>query len=259
MTLRNRILHWLRVPHDPAPPAGDEDVQIFRAAPNYLRYLYVLWVVKHIFALVGLWWGLQFSGSFIENIPDSIQIGGWLMDYGGRIRRLLYALETLAVIGFVTQFLFSLLLVKLDFEQRWYIVTDRSLRVREGLMNLHEKTMTFANVQNVSVRQGPLERVLGIANVEVRSAGGGQTESEPGKPHKDDMHVAYFRGVASADSIRTAIIERLRAFRDSGLGDLDDVVPMHDLDQHELLAPARALASEARALRSLGFGVRSSE
>jgi membrane protein YdbS with pleckstrin-like domain len=249
MTLRNRILHWLRVPHDPAPPAGDEDVQIFRAAPNYLRYLYVLWLVKHVFALVGLWWGLQFSGTFIENIPDSIRIGGWLMDYGGRVRALLYALETLAVVGFLTQFLFSLLLVKLDFEQRWYIVTDRSLRVREGLMQLHEKTMTFANVQNVSVRQGPLERILGIANVEVRSAGGGQSESEPGKPHKDDMHVAYFRGVASADSIRSAITERLRAFRDSGLGDPDDVAEVAVTRDDGLLAPALALASEARELK----------
>ena len=249
MTLRNRILHWLRVPHDPAPPAGDEDVQIFRAAPNYLRYLYVLWLVKHVFALVGLLWGLQFSGSFIENIPDSLQIGGWLMDYGARVRGLLYALETLAVVGFFAQFLFSLLLVKLDFEQRWYIVTDRSLRVREGLMQLHEKTMTFANVQNVSVRQGPLERILGIANVEVRSAGGGQSESEPGKPHKDDMHVAYFRGVASADSIRSAITERLRAFRDSGLGDPDDVVALPVARNDDLLAPALALASEARELK----------
>jgi uncharacterized membrane protein YdbT with pleckstrin-like domain len=249
MTWRERVLRWLRVPHDPAPPAGDESIQVFRAAPNYLRYLYARWLARHIFAAVGLLWGLQFSGNFIENIPDSVRLGGYFFDDGVRVRRLLYAIESLAVIGFVTELVFSLLLVKLDFEQRWYIMTDRSLRVREGLVRLHEKTMTFANVQNVSVRQGPLERVLGIANVEVRSAGGGHTETEPGKDHGGDLHIAYFRGVASAELIRTAILERLRTFRDSGLGDPDDVVAIESGEDDSLLAPAQELALEARELR----------
>ena len=37
----------LRIPHDPAPPPGDEaSTRIFRAAPNYYRYLLFLWGLK---------------------------------------------------------------------------------------------------------------------------------------------------------------------------------------------------------------------
>src|SRR5437867_9827545 len=47
----------LRIPHDPTPPPGDEkSTRIFRAAPNYYKYLLFLWglrtVVKLLPALV---------------------------------------------------------------------------------------------------------------------------------------------------------------------------------------------------------------
>ena len=50
-------------------------------------------------------------------------------------------------------------LVRLDYELRWYIVTDRSLRIREGVTSLRESTMTFANIQHIAVRQGPLQPI----------------------------------------------------------------------------------------------------
>ena len=37
----------LRIPHDPEPPPGDEAAtQIFRAAPNFYKYLLFLWALK---------------------------------------------------------------------------------------------------------------------------------------------------------------------------------------------------------------------
>ena len=53
-------------------------------------------------------------------------------------------------------------LVKLDFEKRWYVVTDRSLRVREGIAFVREATVTFAKIQNISMSQGPVQRALGM-------------------------------------------------------------------------------------------------
>jgi len=42
----------LRIPHDPAPPPGDEaSTRIFRAAPNYYRYLFLIWALKTAFAI----------------------------------------------------------------------------------------------------------------------------------------------------------------------------------------------------------------
>src|SRR5215470_16737746 len=37
----------LRIPHDPAPPPGDEAAtRIFLAAPNFYKYLLLLWALK---------------------------------------------------------------------------------------------------------------------------------------------------------------------------------------------------------------------
>jgi uncharacterized membrane protein YdbT with pleckstrin-like domain len=156
--------------------------------------------------------------------------------------------EAFAIGIFVMQAAARLVLLRIDIDQRWYLVSDRSLRIREGVVNMKEKTMTFANIQNVRIEQGPLQRLLGIADVQVRTAGGGGGGGGPKdqeNPGGKDLHIGYFRGVADAGAIRDAVLERLRRHADSGLGDPDDVNEQPD----SLLEAARALASEAAALR----------
>ena len=99
--------------------------------------------------------------------------------------------------------LFALALVRLDFEKRWYLVTDRSLRVREGIVNVREMTITFANIQNISISQGPIQRLLGIADLRVDTAGGGPSRSEK-EEGGENLHTVRFRGVNNADEIRDA-------------------------------------------------------
>lgn len=150
-------------------------------------------------------------------------------------------------------------IVRLEFEQRWYIVTDRSLRIRSGLVSVQETTMSFANVQQVAVSQGPLQRLLGIADVRVRSAGGG-SGAEHSKGRNDSMHAGDFHGVDNAPEIRDLILERLREFRAAGLGDPDDHgetgVPQTGrtgasaAGAADALSAARELLAEARALRA---------
>ena len=72
----------------------------------------------------------------------------------------------------------QLALLRLDFELRWYIVSDRACASARGSSRCREKTMTFANIQHIGIRQGPLQRLLGIADVEVRTAGGRRGEGE---------------------------------------------------------------------------------
>lgn len=55
--------------------------------------------------------------------------------------------------------------IHLRFDTTWYVMTERSLRIRRGIWVLHETTITFENVQNVVVNQGPVQRFFGIANV----------------------------------------------------------------------------------------------
>ena len=90
-----------------------------------------------------------------------------------------------------------------------------------GILSLREKTMTFANIQNIEIRRNPLQRLLGIADVQVRTAGGGGGAAESGHIG-ESLHQASFRGVDDPEMIRTTIAERVRLHRGSGLGDPDD-------------------------------------
>src|SRR6185295_13129153 len=107
-----------------------------------------------------------------------------------------------------------------DFEKRWYVVTNRSLRVREGVLSVREMTVTFANIQNISVSQGPLQRFFKIADLRVDTAGGGgaETAKHPGM----NLHTAWFRGIENAEEVKALVLERLRGLKDAGLGDRDD-------------------------------------
>jgi uncharacterized membrane protein YdbT with pleckstrin-like domain len=162
--------------------------------------------------------------------------------------------EVIGIVGFLVQLPVSLFLVLLDWEMRWYIVTDRSLRIREGVWRVNEMTMTFANVQEVSIRQGPIERLFGIANLRVRTAGGGGRVG-PNQPQNEEKsgHIGFFRGVDNAPAIRDLILERLKQLRDAGLGDPDQ--PQAEAEASAegmpsgLLDAAHEMLTEARALR----------
>jgi membrane protein YdbS with pleckstrin-like domain len=144
--------------------------------------------------------------------------------------------------------LFALALVRLDFEKRWYVVTDRSLRVREGVAIIREMTVTFANIQNIAISQGPIQRALGIADLRVDTAGGGAVNES--KHPGQNLHTAWFRGVNNADEVRQVIQERQRQFKDTGLGDHDDRPAAAPASTNAILAALRDLDHEARALHN---------
>src|SRR5690606_10085493 len=154
-------------------------------APNYLRYRLLRWGLTNAAALTGLLAALKFS--FIVRGIMQDAFGAVVGERG--VSTAVWLFEGGAVVAVVVQAAAGLLLLRLDIEQRWYLVSNRSIRIREGLVRLHEKTMTLANVQHVSVRQGPLQRLLGIADVEVRTAGGGGGSSDKPGEKKDDLHV----------------------------------------------------------------------
>lgn len=170
---------------------------------------------------------------------------------------LLKLAEYAGILAYLVQVPVTYAMVRLDWEQRWYIVTDRSLRIRSGLATVLESTMSFANLQQVVVTQGPLQRLLGLADVRVQSAGGGgAAEHQPGA--EPSLHTGVFHGVEHAEEIRDLILERLRLFRQAGLGDPDDHAaepaagPSGGAD---LRTAAQELLNEARALRqAVGTG-----
>jgi uncharacterized membrane protein YdbT with pleckstrin-like domain len=145
-------------------------------------------------------------------------------------------------------------IVRLDYELRWYIVTDRAARLREGIVTLKEMTFTLANVQDIRLRQGPLQRLLGLADVELRTAGGSEP-SPGGGAHgghaSENLHLARFRGVENAEAIRDLVLDRMKKARGAGLGDPDDGPLRAEAPVARALeAAARALAEESARLRA---------
>lgn len=238
-SLRQWFERVLRIPGHPEAPPGDEThTQRFRAAPNYYRYLLGVWFLKTLGVLLVL-------------IPMEIGplFGFFQLKHGEMLRPLLLGLPQLIILAVLLGRLFSLALVRLDFEKRWYLVTDRSLRLREGVLHVREMTITFANIQNISISQGPLQRLLGIADLRVDTAGGSSSGRGEGKGKPQSLHTAFFRGVDNANVIRELIQNRLRALKDSGLGDHEELKTPPAGSGDDLLTALRAVAAEASALR----------
>jgi membrane protein YdbS with pleckstrin-like domain len=171
---------------------------------------------------------------------------------------LIWAVKIFSTLLYLVQLPITYAVRRLDYEMRWYMVTDRSLRLRHGVWQISESTMSFANIQQVMVSQGPLQRLLGLGNVKVKSAGGGGVSDHHGHHEGDDMHTGVFQSVTNGQEIRDLIVERLRHFREAGLGDPDEITssfaePAGAVSgpvPSDALAAARELAAEAKALRA---------
>lgn len=233
------VLKLLRVPSEPSPPAGAPDsVRTFRASRRYYAVSLLGWAITQALAVAGIIFVLQLD--FIES-------------FSSRVQTLIRGFELLGLGAWLLQLPFTYFMVRLDYELRWYIVTDRSLRIRTGVNRVREMTLTFANIQQITVKQGPLQQVLGIADVQATTAGGGGSHAgEEAGSHgsSDAMHVGCFRGVDNAPQIRDLILDRLRKLRDAGLGDPDDTEPEHAPRQEDSAVKAAcALLEEVRLLR----------
>ena len=159
-------------------------------------------------------------------------------------------LEIVGMGVFLLQMLVTLAIVRLEFEQHWYIVTDRSLRIRTGILRLQESTMSFANVQQVEIRQGPLQRLLGLADVCVRSAGGGDAGAGAGGHGQETaLHTGVFDGVTNAVEIRDLIRTPARVPRGRPRRSRRPPSPIPAAAGRRAAEAATVLLTETRALR----------
>lgn len=192
---------WFRVPEGPPrPPAlAGEVVEAFRPGPAYLSYLKVIfWILLLVidFAIIVPWLIVCVVHPLVGAI---IAIPVWI---------LAIAPDLIAYVG-----------LHLRYDTTWYALTDRSLFIRRGLWTIHETTITYENIQNATIHQGPLQRYFGIATLEVRTAGGGG--HGPGKHGGGGGggHLGLLEGITDAERIRDLIMERARRSRSAGLGD----------------------------------------
>jgi membrane protein YdbS with pleckstrin-like domain len=233
---RSSCERLLRIPPDPQPPPGDEaSTQIYRAADNYYKYLLIVWAFSSAASILP---------TLIATIACVVaaaatDLSPWVALIPGAL------LPVMIIISVI-----HLAIVRLNYEKRWYIITDRSLRVREGVIGVQEMTVTFANIQNISISQGPIQRLLGIADLRVDTAGGAGATGHSHYAAAQAAHVAWFRGVDNAPQVREVMQTRLRQWKDAGLGDHDDRFSEASApDQAPVLAALREVHAAACALR----------
>jgi hypothetical protein len=247
---RQWLLAALKVPPPPEAPdhGGEEGLLVFRASPRYLYVQLAKWALGQSGALVGLilLFGGGAFGLELALAPEFPPAGGGpAANLADRIFRWI---EVLGVIGFLLQLPVTFLLVVVEYEQRWYYLSARSIRIREGVRRIREMTFTYDNIQEMSIQQGPLQRLLGIADLRVRTAGGGGSGGEEKSRRAGDasasFHIGYFRGVEDPTRIRETIRSRLRRHAEQRSEPVSEAAP-------DATTAARSLAAEARRLREL--------
>ena len=192
----------LCVPQGPPSPSGANDRQVhsFRPADGYLRYL------KFIF-----WIGLLL-------VDVALVIGWFALLFVSPLIGLLLSPLWWAVI--IVPDIVAYIAIHLRYDTTWYVLSDRSMRLRRGIVSIHETTITYENIQNVSVRQGPLQRFFGISDVLVETAGGGGSGRTHGGHGSGAVgHQGLLEGVDNAAEVRDLIIAKWRAAKSAGIGD----------------------------------------
>ena len=205
-SIKEVLLEIFRAPgHPPEAPAGTHDSQqTFRASPNFLRYQLMLLTVFML--VVGL-------ALFVFGIVLSIH-------------EPLYGVPACLLMGLLWALVFvsAHFIIRLEYDMRYYIITDRSMRIRKGVWSILEQTLTFVNVQNITVEQGPIERAFGISRLVVDTAGGGGVVADPNQGSTiRNYHRAVMSGLENAAEIRELIVAYLKKLPHSGgLGEPDD-------------------------------------
>lgn len=191
---------WFVVPRQPPdlPARPGETIERLHPAPGFLRYL-KLWFWLGLVA-IDVWFVAAWSASFFVN------------------RWLGLALAPVFLAMVILPDLVAYVAIHLRYDSTWYVLSERSLRIRRGIWTIHETTITFENVQDVKIRQGPVQRIFGISDVIVETAGGGGSKQGEGDLSVPS-HTGLIEGVDDAARIRDLIMARVRRSRSAGLGD----------------------------------------
>jgi len=198
------LVSWFCVPKGPPSlPVRDGDfLDRFQPDPGFIRYLkFYFWL-----ALLAI------------DIPLTL---GWLVllvtvPFVGLV------LAPVAWFIIIAPDIVAFIAIHLRYDTTWYIMTERSLRLRRGIWIIREVTITFENVQNILVRQGPVQRWFGISDLLVLTAGGGLSgQKGQGGQTEATGHRGLIEGISAAKAVelRERILQRLRASSTSGLGD----------------------------------------
>jgi hypothetical protein len=125
----------LRLPPHPQPPEGSpESTHVLHAGRNYYKLCLIVWFLSHFLVLTALLSLTSIASKAIPTMPEWAAIS-------------VRVLESLVFVAFTVSAVLTFFSHRLNYVLRWYMVTDRSLRIRSGVFNMQELSMTFSNIQ----------------------------------------------------------------------------------------------------------------
>ncbi len=197
--LQRLLFNVLKVPLDPPepPPGRPGWTRAFRPDPAYLSYLRLGALVMFLIL-----------GPVLLFVVMLILLGSEF-----HIAGVLLALLVLGVGGLLL--LSQFVGIRLGYDATWYVMTDEAVRNRRGLWVVKENTVSFDNVQNLSVRQGPIQRYFGIEDLVVETAASGAASSNDQGSQAQSLQIV---GIRNAAELRDRISERMRFSGGTGLG-----------------------------------------
>jgi membrane protein YdbS with pleckstrin-like domain len=201
------LVQWFRVPDQPPdlPVKPGEYIARFQPSEGFLKYLkFLFWVFLFVTDIVLTIAWIAASWALCAN--DLWWVSAIIAPF--------------AITVIVLPDVIAYIAIHLRYDTTWYVMTDRSLRIRRGIWIIHETTITFENVQNIKVQQGPVQRHYGIANLVVETAGAGAAHGKGGQSAISNQGI--IEGVSNAQELRDRILLRLKASKTAGLGDEDD-------------------------------------
>ena len=100
----------------------------------------------------------------------------------------------LIALGVIVLVIVSAVLASLEVRYTGWLVRERDLSYRRGVIVRSVETLPFSRIQHARIERGPMQRMLGIATVKVNTAG-------------PDVRISGL-SLADAERLKTLVVER---------------------------------------------------
>jgi len=156
-------------------------IGIAEFTPVDRRYLKIIYIQYLFLALILVFWGI-----FFYQIPkdEVLEVAFWVL--AGL---------------FVGILCFSLIISRLSFPRRGYLIREKDIAYQRGLIRYKLTSIPFNRIQHVELSQGVIAKRLGLASIKIYTAGGSSDDlSIPGLPIETAGQIREFlTGKISAD------------------------------------------------------------
>lgn len=82
------------------------------------------------------------------------------------------AVDIIIAICLILQLLNTLVYPKFEYKQWWYEITEDRIIYNEGIWFRNLTIIPIVRVQHINITEGPINRIYGLADLEINTAGG---------------------------------------------------------------------------------------